>query len=49
MATRNKDFGSLCRKILSMKSRVHEKQLAEELGVTAKEEPKAAESLHQAV
>ena len=46
MATRNKDFGSLCRKILAMKSRVHEKQIAEELGTTtAKEE----EPLHQAV
>jgi len=38
MATRNKDFGSLCRKILAMKSRVHEKQIAEELGTVAKDD-----------
>ncbi len=45
MATRNKDFGSLCRKILAMKSRVHEKQIAEELGVPAKDD----EPMQQAV
>jgi len=45
MATRNKDFGSLCRKILAMKSRVHEKQLQEELGVAAKDD----EHMQQAV
>ncbi|MDB4973559.1 MAG: hypothetical protein JWN48_1900, partial [Myxococcaceae bacterium] len=31
MAVRNKDFSSLCRKIQTMKSRVNEKQLADEL------------------
>ncbi len=46
MATRNKDFGSLCRKILAMKSRVHEKQIAEELGAPATKED---EPMQQAV
>jgi methionyl-tRNA formyltransferase len=31
MAVRNKDFASLCRKIQTMKSRVNEKQIAEDL------------------
>ncbi len=48
MATRNKDFGSLCRKILAMKSRVHEKQLQEELGVTPKDD-EPAQQVQQAV
>lgn len=31
MAVRNKDFASLCRKIQTMKSRVNEKHIAEDL------------------
>jgi len=31
MAVRNKDFASLCRKIQTMKSRVNEKQIADDL------------------
>jgi hypothetical protein len=31
MAVRNKDFSSLCRKIQTMKSRVKEKQIADDL------------------
>jgi hypothetical protein len=46
MATRNKDFGSLCRKILAMKAKVHEKHLAEELGTAPKS---TDDSLQQAV
>jgi hypothetical protein len=38
MATRNKDFASMCRKILAMKAKVQEKQLADELGVPAKDD-----------
>ena len=35
MATRNKDFASLCRKVMAMKAKVVEKQLAaEQQGVT---------------
>jgi len=34
MAVRNKDFASLCRKIIAMKTRVNEKQIADELGAT---------------
>jgi hypothetical protein len=37
MAVRNKDFASLCRKIQTMKTRVNEKQIADELGATAVE------------
>lgn len=43
MAVRNKDFASLCRKIQTMKSRVSEKQIAEDLPV------KPAGELQQAV
>jgi hypothetical protein len=32
-ATRNRDFASLCRKIMAMKAKVNEKQIADELGV----------------
>jgi len=47
MAVRNKDFASLCRKIMAMKAKVHEKQLAEELGETT---PKGGDQpLQQAV
>jgi hypothetical protein len=56
MATRNKDFGSLCRKILAMKAKVNEKQIAEELGQTKPESEEApaapapaSASLQQAV
>ena len=38
MATRNKDFASMCRKIIAMKAKVQEKQLADELGVPVKED-----------
>ena len=30
-ATRNKDFASLCRKIMAMKTKVNEKQIADDL------------------
>ena len=33
MAVRNKDFSSLCRKIQTMKSRVKEKQIADDLAM----------------
>lgn len=46
MATRNKDFASMCRKIIAMKAKVQEKQLADELGVPMKEDD---DSLQQAV
>jgi hypothetical protein len=52
MATRNKDFASLCRKIMAMKAKVNEKQIADELGQVKPEgdEPAAAAaSLQQAV
>jgi hypothetical protein len=54
MATRNKDFASLCRKIMAMKAKVNEKQIADELGQTKPEgeeapAPAAAASLQQAV
>ena len=32
-AIRNRDFASLCRKIMAMKAKVNEKQLADELGL----------------
>jgi hypothetical protein len=41
-ATRNRDFASLCRKIMAMKAKVNEKQIADELGVTAPGEQPAA-------
>ena len=47
MAVRNKDFSSLCRKIQTMKSRVNEKQIADELSPRADVKP--AEPLQQAV
>lgn len=37
MAVRNKDFASLCRKIQTMKTRVNEKQIADELGLKTSE------------
>ena len=46
MAVRNKDFASLCRKIIAMKTRVNEKQLADELTNAT---PKTDETLQQAV
>jgi len=39
MAVRNKDFSSLCRKIMAMKAKVNEKHIAEELGTPVKAEP----------
>lgn len=42
MAVRNRDFASLCRKIQTMKSRVNEKQLADELAPKASENVDAA-------
>jgi hypothetical protein len=47
MAVRNKDFASLCRKIIAMKTRVNEKQIADDLGAPAA--PKAEETLTQVV
>jgi hypothetical protein len=41
MATRNKDFASLCRKIMAMKAKVNEKQIADELGQTKPEAEEA--------
>ena len=41
-ATRNKDFASLCRKIMAMKAKVNEKQIADELAAKAPSEPAAA-------
>jgi hypothetical protein len=52
MATRNKDFASLCRKIMAMKAKVNEKQIADELGQVKPEGDEAvpaAASLQQAV
>ena len=52
MATRNKDFASLCRKIMAMKAKVNEKQIADELGQTkpeGEEAPASASALQQAV
>jgi hypothetical protein len=46
-ATRNRDFASLCRKIMAMKAKVNEKQIADELGVTAPgEQPATALQPH---
>ena len=47
-ATRNRDFASLCRKIMAMKAKVNEKQLADELGAKTPSEAPAA-SFSQAV
>ena len=41
-ATRNRDFASLCRKIMAMKAKVNEKQIADELGAKAPGEQPAA-------
>lgn len=41
-ATRNKDFASLCRKIMAMKAKVNEKQIADELGTKGPAEQPAA-------
>ncbi len=39
-ATRNRDFASLCRKIMAMKAKVNEKQIADDLGTrTPGEQP----------
>ena len=46
-ATRNKDFASLCRKIMAMKAKVNEKQIADDLPVAKGEQP--AVIAHQAV
>ena len=47
-ATRNRDFASLCRKIMAMKAKVNEKQLADELGVKTPSDAPAA-TFQQAV
>jgi hypothetical protein len=41
-ATRNKDFASLCRKIMAMKAKVNEKQIADELATKSPAEQPAA-------
>ena len=46
-ATRNKDFASLCRKIMAMKAKVNEKQIADDLPVVKGEQP--AVIAHQTV
>jgi hypothetical protein len=38
-ATRNRDFASLCRKIMAMKAKVNEKQIADDLGAKGPGEP----------
>lgn len=48
VAVRNKDFASLCRKIMAMKAKVKEKQLADELAPTDKVDM-ALESIQHAV
>ncbi|HEX5660017.1 MAG TPA: hypothetical protein VFX59_22630 [Polyangiales bacterium] len=48
MAVRNKDFASLCRKIQTMKTRVNEKQIADDLPASA-EKPVVAEPMQHAV
>jgi hypothetical protein len=40
-ATRNKDFASLCRKIMAMKAKVNEKQIADDLPGSSKAEQPA--------
>lgn len=49
MAVRNKDFASLCRKIMAMKAKVHEKHAAEELGQVGDKAEGESEPLQQAV
>lgn len=39
MAVRNKDFSSMCRKIIAMKAKVNEKNIADELGSLRTESP----------
>lgn len=46
-ATRNRDFASLCRKIMAMKAKVNEKQIADDLPTKAAGEP--AVIAHQTV
>jgi hypothetical protein len=46
-ATRNKDFASLCRKIMAMKAKVNEKQIADDLPTIKGEQPAAI--AHQTV
>lgn len=38
-ATRNRDFASLCRKIMAMKAKVNEKQIADDLSTKVQGEP----------
>ncbi len=45
MAVRNKDFASLCRKIQTMKSRVNEKQIADDLPTKPAQALPAAQTL----
>jgi hypothetical protein len=47
-ATRNRDFASLCRKIMAMKAKVNEKQIADDLGAKVPGEQPAAIA-HQTV
>ena len=51
MAVRNKDFASLCRKIQTMKSRVNEKQIADDLPAkpAATPAPAPSQEMQQAV
>ena len=46
-ATRNRDFASLCRKIMAMKAKVNEKQISEDLPTKGASEPAAI--AHQTV
>lgn len=46
-ATRNRDFASLCRKIMAMKAKVNEKQIADDLPTKGASEP--AVIAHQTV
>ena len=50
MAVRNKDFASLCRKIMAMKAKVNEQKIEADLPQAPKaEEPAAAPAVQQAV
>ena len=50
MAVRNKDFASLCRKIMAMKAKVNEQKIEADLPQAAKaEEPAAVPAVQQAV
>lgn len=44
MATRNKDFASLCRKVVAMRHKVEEKRRAEVLGANEPAEPAVPET-----